>query len=157
MTPVLALSSVPRAARVLGFAGLLPFVWGVLTMLWPPAAELTMRLLGPRFLGPYVALYYGTIILAFMSGVLWGFATRAEGRQAAIGYALSVVPALWVFLFAGNGPVSTAINLMAGFLAVLAIDLSFWQQGLTPRWWMALRLPLTAGVIACLAVIAWAG
>ena len=35
--------------------------------------------LGGRFVGPYVQLFYGAIILSFMSGVLWGFAHKVEG------------------------------------------------------------------------------
>ncbi len=34
----------------------------------------------PLFIGAYVGLTYGTVILAFMSGVLWGFA--AKGRNS---------------------------------------------------------------------------
>ena len=59
-----------------------------------------------RFVGPYVELAYGTVILAFMSGVLWGFATKAPERQAPVCYALSVIPALWAFFMAGGGPVA---------------------------------------------------
>lgn len=144
---------VPAVALLLGAAGLLPFLWGVATMVVPSVEALTLRVIGPRFVGPFVVLQYGTIILCFMSGVLWGFATRAEGTAAGFAYGLSVVPALWAFFFVGNGPTSAAINLLAGFLAVLAIDAVLWSNGLTPKWWLALRIPLTAVVSACLAFI----
>jgi hypothetical protein len=143
---------VPRSALLLGLAGLIPFVWSALTQVWAPAEDWTMTALGPRFVGPYLGLFYGTIILAFMSGVLWGFATRATGRQAAAGYALSVIPALWAFLFVGDGVVSASIYLIAGFAGLLLIDAAFVRQRLAPGWWMALRLPLTAAVIACLSL-----
>lgn len=145
---------IPRMALVLGIAGLVPFLWGVLTRFVPALQDLTLAMIGPRFVAPYILLYYGTIILAFMSGVLWGFAARAEGEAASLGYALSVIPALWAFFFTGTGPVSTALYLIAGFLGVLGIDWLFWSNGLTPRWWMALRVPLTIVVVACLAVVA---
>ena len=106
--------------------------------------------LGPRFVGPYVSLSYGIVILAFMSGVLWGFATQATGPVAAVGYGLSVLPALWAFLFVGGGPESAARWLAAGFVGLLALDYAFWRQGLAPDWWMQLRMMLTAGVLACL-------
>jgi hypothetical protein len=146
------LTAIPRSALLLGLAGLIPFVWGAVSQLVPQLGEWGMHALGPRFIGPYISLGYGTIILAFMSGVLWGFATRASGAEAASGYALSTVPALWAFLFVGGGPVSAAIYLAAGFVALLALDRMFWQQGLAPEWWMRLRLILTAVTLGCLAV-----
>jgi 4-hydroxy-3-methylbut-2-en-1-yl diphosphate reductase len=146
MTPI------PPAALLLALAGLLPFLWGVATLVWPGLAELGQVWLGPRFIGPYVLLAYGTVILSFMSGVLWGFATRATGRVAAIGYALSVSPALWAFFMVGNGPVAAASSLIAGFGGLLVLDWVFWRMGLAPNWWMTLRVPLTAGVVACLSV-----
>ena len=98
-------------------------------------------------------LNYGTIILAFMSGVLWGFATKAEGPQAALGYALSVVPALWAFFMVGGGAAASAIFLIAGYIGLLALDFHFWRQGLAPEWWMRLRILLTTVVVACLALL----
>ncbi|PWJ19128.1 DUF3429 domain-containing protein [Jannaschia seohaensis] len=141
---------IPPSALLLGLAGLLPFAWGVVTMWVPGTAELTMGLIGPRFIGPYVGLSYGTVILSFMSGVLWGFATRAEGGVAASGYALSTLPALWAFFMVGGGPVSAAMALIAGFLGLLGLDWLFWNQGLAPAWWMKLRVLLTTGVVLCL-------
>ena len=148
------MSGVPRAALALGLAGAIPFVWGALTLAWDDAAALGIRVLGPRFVGPYVQVFYGAVILSFMSGVLWGFATRAEGRVAAAGYALSVIPALWAFFFTGGGPTSAAIYLAFGFLGLLGLDWLFWRRGLAPPWWMRLRVPLTAIVVACLLLTA---
>jgi hypothetical protein len=144
---------IPRSALLLGLAGLIPFLWGVLTLVSEGAAGLGLQSLGPRFVGPYVLLSYGTVILAFMSGVLWGFATKAEGQVAATGYALSVLPALWAFFFVGGGPVSAAIYLIAGFIGLLGLDWLFWKQGLAPRWWMSLRIGLTVVVVACLTLV----
>lgn len=141
---------IPRAALVLGLAGLVPFGWSVLTVMLPGLADWSVAVLGGRFTGPYVGLAYGTVILAFMSGVLWGFAARSDGAAAATGYALSVVPALWAFFMVGGGPVSAAINLMAGFAGLLALDWHFWRLGLAPAWWMRLRIGLTGAVIASL-------
>ena len=148
MTPI------PRSALILGLAGLIPFILSVATQISPAFADAALRILGPRFIGPYVGLVYGTIILSFMSGVLWGFAARATGRTATVGYALSVIPALWAFFFVGNGPVSAALMLAVGFAGLLSLDYLFWRQGLAPVWWMQLRLILTTGVIACLCVTA---
>ena len=144
---------IPRAPLALGLAGLIPFLWGALTLVSNGAAELGINLLGPRFIGPFVLLQYGTIILAFMSGVLWGFATRAPEDRAASGYALSVLPALWAFFMVGGGPTASAIYLIAGFAGLLLLDWSFWRQGLAPEWWMQLRILLTVVVVGCLSLL----
>ncbi len=144
--------TIPRSTLVLGLLGLIPFVWGALTLVSDDLAQFGLNVFGPRFIGPYVQLSSGTVILAFMSGVLWGFATRAEGAVAASGYVLSVIPALWAFLFVGGGPYSAAIYLIAGFVGLLGLDLLFWRHGLAPGWWMQLRIGLTFSVVACLSV-----
>ncbi len=147
------MTDIPRAPLLLGLAGLLPFLWGAATVLVPGLADWGVRAIGPRFAGPYVLLSYGTVILAFMSGVLWGFATKAEGQVAASGYLLSVLPALWAFFFVGGGPVSAATYLIFGFIGLLGLDWMFWRQGLAPRWWMRLRVGLTAVVVFCLSTV----
>lgn len=144
--------SIPRSALLLGLAGVLPFAWGALSTMLPDLALWGTKALGPRFVGPYVQLFYGAVILAFMSGVLWGFATKAEGAQATTGYALSVLPALWAFFMTGGGPTSAGIYLIAGFLGLLALDVMFWRWGLAPPWWMKLRIVLTALVVLCLGI-----
>ena len=146
MTPI------PRAALLLGLAGLIPFLWGAASQIFPGLADFGTHTAGPRFAGPYVSLAYGTVILSFMSGVLWGFATRATGSAAATGYALSVLPALWAFFMVGGGPEAAALGLMAGFAGLLVLDGLFWRWDLAPPWWMRLRGMLTAVVLACLAV-----
>ena len=72
---------IPRAALALGLAGLLPFAYGLATILSPALAEATIRTIGPRFAGQYVLIAYGTVILCFMSGVLWGFAAKGAERS----------------------------------------------------------------------------
>ncbi|MEM1040948.1 MAG: DUF3429 domain-containing protein [Pseudomonadota bacterium] len=144
---------IPRMPLYLGMAGLIPFLWGALSAISPALQSTGIDVLGPRFVGPYVALFYGAIILSFMSGVLWGFAARLEDKQAATGFFLSVLPALWAFFTTGGGVNSSAITLMMGFLGLLALDWYFWRLGAAPEWWMQLRMLLTAIVVASLAVI----
>lgn len=144
------MNTVPRSALILGLAGLLPFLWGAATVLRPELALWGQMNLGGRFIGPYVQLFYGAIILAFMSGVLWGFATKATGQMATASYVLSVIPALWAFFMTGGGPTTAAVNLIVGFLGLLLLDWHFWRLGLAPPWWMHLRGLLTAIVILTL-------
>lgn len=143
---------IPRAPLILGLAGLIPFLWGALTYLSDDLHAWGTQALGSRFVGPYVQLFYGSVILSFMSGVLWGFATKTSGSKAATCYLLSVLPALWAFFKTGGGPVSTGINLMYGFAGLLVLDALFAYWRLTPTWWLRLRVTLTIIVLACLAV-----
>jgi hypothetical protein len=116
----------------------------------PTLGQWGQMTLGGRFVGPYVQLFYGAIILAFMSGVLWGFATKATGPTATASYVLAVIPALWAFFMTGGGPTTAAVNLIVGFLALLLLDWHFWRLGLAPPWWMHLRGLLTAIVVLSL-------
>lgn len=141
--------TIPRPALVLGLAGLLPFAWGAATVLVPALAA---ALPVPRLTGEAVLVGYGSVILCFMSGVLWGFAASSSGDAARWrGYALSVLPALWVF-FAVTPGAQGLSALLVGFLVLLAAEFQFGLWGLTPPWWMRLRLILTAGVALCLGV-----
>lgn len=146
------MTQIPKSALILGLAGVIPFFWGALTVISDPLGTWSAQSLGGRFTGPYVQLFYGAVILSFMSGVLWGFATKESGARAATGYALSVLPALWAFFFTGGGPTSAGLNLIIGFTGLLMLDYQFWRWGLAPPWWMSLRVLLTALVVACLAV-----
>lgn len=143
---------IPPAAFLLGYAGLIPFLWGALLVLgfsspgtWPIPDVLQGD-------GKLIMIRYGGIILPFMSGVLWGFATNARGAQAYAAYALSVLPALWWFFMPGTGASSALINLASGYLGLLLLDYAFYRWDLTPSWWMSLRIQLTSVVILCLIV-----
>ena len=146
------MTAIPRSALILGLAGVIPFLWGAANLLFPATAGWGGRFLSPMFMGTYVILTYGVVILSFMSGVLWGFATKAQGRAAAVGYGLSVIPALWAFFMVNGAPGDAAVNLFAGFAGLLMLDYAFARQGLAPAWWMTLRVLLTGVVLACLAV-----
>ena len=141
---------IPTGALILGLSGLLPFAWGAVTLLSEEAFNFGIENFGARFVGPLIQLSYGVIILCFMSGVLWGFATKMDEKNGSLGYILSVLPALWAFLSMGRGPISDTISLIVGFLAVLLIDRHFYLFKLTPLWWMNLRIPLTFLVISLL-------
>lgn len=143
---------IPRPALLLGLAGLIPFLWSAATHLSLPLLAWAGQWLPPMFLGAYVGITYGTIILSFMSGVLWGFATRAEGSEAAVAYALSVIPALWVFFMVTDATANSVIFLAAGFVGLLLLDAMYSAWGLAPRWWLRLRVMLTVVVLACLAI-----
>lgn len=143
------MSDIPKPALYLGLAGLVPFLWAALGILVPSLSETTVTLLGPRFNAPYVLISYGTVILCFMSGVLWGFATRSTRL---LPYVLSVIPALWAFFTIGGGERQATSAVLVGFILVFLFDMQLANWGLTPDWWLKLRALLSAVVIACLLV-----
>ena len=136
---------IPRSALYLALGGLVPF-------LVCAGVALSGNQVALRGAEDEIMLRYGIIILAFMSGVLWGFATNASGKMAAVAYGLSVLPALWAF-FTAVGPTPQALGaLIPGFYGLLVLDYYFWRAGLAPPWWLRLRLPLTAAVMVTLGI-----
>ena len=129
--------NIPRTPLILGLAGLIPFVLGAAL-----ASSGGTALAGA--LGIQILLLYGTVILAFMSGVLWGFAAKGWS----LGYGLSVLPALWTFFAAFLDDAPRMIALAIGFAAILGLDFAF--RHLAPSWWWRLRVILTVIVLACL-------
>lgn len=142
--------NIPKIPLILGLAGLIPFGFGAALAVFDDASA-------AQALGIHILLHYGTVILAFMSGVLWGFA--AQNRGWPMGYGLSVLPALWAFFATFAVPHAQLFALGLGFLALLVLDWSFARRALTPPWWMRLRVILTTGVLTCLAIggLFWPG
>lgn len=148
------MTRIPPAALLLSIAGLVPFMLGALMSagLFDPSGY--TGYIGTD--GRLIMLRYGVIILCFMAGVLWGFATKAQGTQATAAYVLSTLPALWAFLSPGRQADEALINLMIGFVAVLILDYAFSRWQLAPEWWMPLRVPVTIVVLICLGIGVWA-
>jgi len=146
---------IPPVPFALGLSGLIPFIWGAATHVWPlPAGTGGALLLD--FTGRTALLLYGLTILAFMSGVIWGFATRSPNPAAAWGYALSVLPALWgVFVFLLPAQLGL-LGLALGFSVLLLLDIRAIRLAEAPHWWLKLRLILTTVAVACLLVGAFA-
>lgn len=143
------MTTIPRPALLLGLAGLLPFLWAALGILIPAVSDAIVAALGPRFNAPFVLISYGTVILCFMSGVLWGFAVKSDQF---LPYLVSTLPALWAFFAIGGGERQATSAVLIGFLLVFLFDLQFAQWRLTPPWWLKLRALLTAIVVGCLAI-----
>ena len=115
------MTKIPTSALVLGLAGLIPFFWGTATSLGFGLENPKLNWLNEEYKGASINLTYGTVILAFMSGVLWGFATNVSDNRRPIGLILSVLPALWAF-FTFNGILSNPfISLIIGFLGVFLL------------------------------------
>jgi len=143
---------IPNSALILGLSGLIPFFWGTVTSLDFVLESLKLTGLSEEYIGPRINLIYGTIILAFMSGVLWGFAANIGDKRRPVGLTLSVLPALWAFFTFSGTLINPFISLIIGFLGVFAVDVRFYYWQLTPEWWLSLRSILTLFVIIFLSV-----
>ncbi len=143
---------IPKAALLLGLAGVLPFAYGALSLVFPAAATLGAWLL-PDLTPALLLRNYGIVILCFMAGVIWGFAVHSPSSQMmAYGLAASTIPALVAF-FLGFGPAPQALPiLIMGFLALLPLDAWAMRAGLAPNWWLHLRGILSGLVILCLII-----
>ena len=146
------MKKIPNSALILGLSGLIPFFWGAVTSIDVVIENLKLTGLSEEYMGSKISLIYGTIILAFMSGVLWGFAASVGDKRRPVGLILSVLPALWAFFTFNGTLINPFTSLILGFLGVFAIDVRFYYWQLTPDWWLSLRSILTLFVIICLSV-----
>lgn len=143
----------PLEARILGAGGVIPLVAGVV-----------MAFAAPEPFGfPLVrtTLVYAAMILSFLGGIHWGFASSALARNAVELNAprilgLSVLPPLagWVALLLPN--TFAAPLLAACFASVLLLDRATDRLGYAPRWWMRLRIWLTSVVVVLLLLLSFA-
>ena len=146
----------PLFAILLGLAGLLPFAGCGLGALSPDPA------LADRSLLALVA--YGSVILAFLGGVHWGFALDGSGadgsgaptvRVQRLRFGLGVLPSLlgWAALMLAfvGWPLLALVLLAAGVIATTLTEARATRQGLAPQSYMRLRWVLSAGVLVCFA------
>jgi hypothetical protein len=130
---------VAPAARLLGFAGLLPQL---------AAVALVASGRGEAWLfGRVLALTYGIVILSFLGGTWWGFAMRRTNGQPALA-AVAVLPSLvGVALMIATQfglPLSRSLVLLGSAIALtLLVDRRLVATGDAPANWMSLRVLLS--------------
>lgn len=137
-------SAIPPPARMLGYAGILPFIALALV----PA----FRDQGVEAAAVRGFLAYSAVILSFLGGVRWGVATRFDRVQRGA-LLISVLPSLWAFacLWWPN-PIVAAWGLMLGFVAMGLADWLLPAPG-SAAWMIVLRARLSLAVIACHAIL----
>ncbi len=120
----------------LGYAGLLPFYGAAL---WA-----CLVLPGSGF-AAQVFVIYGTVILAFLGGTLWGYAVTLSAPAKHYRLVLSNLVALFAAAAALAGSATVSVILLGvGQLGLLA-----WERANgDPRgWYLVLRKRLTLGVM----------
>ena len=134
-----------RMPFVLGFGGLIPFVFCVIIIILD---------IDFSFNPTKALLYYGSVILSFVGAISWGFATREQTKKKLRQYLFlwSVLPALLAFLALLISDTKSFLLLILGFLIAYLVDKKINQKLNIPSWYMFLRLNLTVIVILCLSV-----
>lgn len=135
--------AVPRAALILGLAGLLPQIAAISVELGGNPAYL--------FTAEALAFAYGALIFSFLGGLWWGLAARADPAPDWV-YGIAGVPSLIALAAAvpwatgARWPGPSLIVLGIGIIAALAVDRRLVADRLAPAWWMRLRVPLSLGL-----------
>ena len=141
----MAASDARRFARILGYAGLIPFYATALAALFIGDTEAVALVL-------VLQVAYGAVIASFLGGVHWGLAMDGSRLTVSIlvrgilpglaGWAIVVVYALLVFVVW-----LPLVLSMVLFAALYVNDRQAVRSGLLPDWYGALRARLTVHVI----------
>jgi hypothetical protein len=142
--------AIPRPALLLGWAGVIPFA------LLTGAIVLGIEVSSLDLRGALRA--YGAAILSFLGGAQWGVLLLRNQEDVSLRwrYGVSVLPALLGFLCLLVPHTLGLLGLAAGFLALLAYDLSTVRKGVAPEWYGSLRVQLTGAVAVLLTIAALA-
>ena len=135
--------AVARLTFLVGVAGLVPFIGGIILLL-ATQYESAMVL--------YYFYLYSAGILAFMAGVYWPLAMQLDNRCYPLSPLVTMLLSQLFFVSAGIGlllpPVVQVILFTIAYLALYVVDAK-WMKAYWPDWYLRLRLGLTAIVVVC--------
>ena len=147
------MTRIPSPVLVLGLAGLVPFIYAVLMIFSEAGTSPTLGFFSSDLRGGVAVLErFGAAVLAFMGGCLWGFAAAPGRAPTFAALTASAIPALLAVMAIRPNPALSCIWLAFGYVVLQGLDAAFQRAGVAPAYWLSLRLPLTAGVMACLLV-----
>jgi len=137
---------IPPAISLLTVLGFIPFM----------ALAIAAIILGPehRPFALFAQHGYGAVILSFLGGVYWGWeicTTYLNSRPiSVVRLGIGVLPPIigWISLLLPA--VYTAAALSLSFGLCLGYDLWRTDRHLAPRWYPALRIPVTVAVVTAL-------
>ena len=125
----------PLWANFLGYAGVTP-VLGLLILGWTDQTWQQQSV--------SLACSYGALILSFLGGIHWGFATSGIASKKSL--VPSVAPSLWAWAALACPQAITLWALTFGLLLFYLYERrTSWVDKL-PRWYLPLRLKLTMGL-----------
>lgn len=133
----------PRTARLLGLAGLLPFL-GSLALAAAAAGE-------ARGAALWTLAIYGAVILSFLGAVHWGLALGPGAPRAVDArLALGVLPSLVAWAALLLPPQPSLLLLAAGLLATAGVETLASRRGLLGAAYLRLRWRLSLAAAASL-------
>lgn len=137
------MNRIPLAPLLLGAAGLIPPVFLAIV------AWFDIGAFGPVASG--FLFTYAALIFSFIGGSWWAFASREERPRWAL-MLLAVAPSLLAWVLLPMRPqVLVGYALATLILVSPFVDKFLSSRGLTPRWWMRLRVPLSVLLALCVA------
>ena len=132
---------VPFLPAIFGLILVLPFIYA--------AAALSGLVTPPRayWADPFTVLNsYGAIYLGMLGGVYWGFAAK---RASVLDVLIALVPPFAAF-GASVSP-TPVLPYAIGIAGMTVFDLIYISRGLTPKWWLSLRI--YSGLVAIAALL----
>ncbi len=144
-------TAIPAMPRLLGFAGLLPQIVAVALLVGGDPQW--------RFVAVTLAYAYAALIFTFLGGMWWGLAAAAARETPGWVWIAAVLPSLIAlasgvpWLVGQPWPQPSTLAIGAMILASPLVDARLAAAGLVPRWWLRLRVALSAG-LGTLTVIA---
>lgn len=140
------IGQVPFLPRLLGLGGLLPQIACVAVLSLGPS--------GWREPAVLIAFAYAALIFTFLGGTWWGIAASAPAAErrrmlgwvwiAAVLPSLIALAAFLPFVFDLAWPEPSLVALGGAILFSPLVDRALGP--LAPRWWLALRIPLSLGL-----------
>jgi hypothetical protein len=127
--------------QILGWLGILPFIFTSFFVLFEIRFSLELKVLG---------LLYASSILGFLGAVYWGYLLKSEAYEHILwawGIATSLVAwfsLILIFLF--NNYLLASLILSLGFIISLIVD---YKNFSSYSWYVNLRLQLTCVAIIC--------
>ncbi|KGS13093.1 Uncharacterized protein ALO43_01983 [Pseudomonas tremae] len=141
-------TSLPKHVRLLGYGGLLPFIF--LALLVPFSLDY-------RPLITIALVNYGAVILSFVGALHWGFAMTAQdmsAEQRSARFVWSIIPALIAWIATLLPMPLGCLLLVIGLVAHLRQDRQLLRIISLPAWYLPMRLRLTLVASACLLLAA---
>jgi hypothetical protein len=102
-------------------------------------------------------LLYAALIASFLGGSWWAFASRTKEPSWAL-LITSVLPSLacWAMLLLLPS-LEAGLGLALLILLTPLVDLRLQRSGLTPPWWLQLRVPLSLTLAVALLAVTFCG
>ncbi len=133
---------ITSSVRLLGLGGLVPQV-----------ALFALAACGGSAgaIGRNLALFYAALILSFVGGAWWGLISRSTILVRRTVWLVAIAPSLIAFAAIAAGmfaraPDPALVVVGTTLVATLAFDYRLSTNGLCPRGWLRLRIPLSLGL-----------